>query len=78
MILSGSDHLLSRDQVMLAELKGTGEVYADKGLKKKVILHDDDVDHTMTEKWILAWARKHPSLLPDLFTQFAVIRCSFV
>ncbi|XP_055300161.1 protein kinase C-like [Sitodiplosis mosellana] len=47
---------------MLAERKGTKEVYAVKVMKKNNILRNRYIDSTMTEKRILILAVKHPFL----------------
>lgn len=49
-------------QVMLARLNSTDQVFAVKVLKKDIILQDDDVECTMTEKRVLSLARCHPYL----------------
>ena len=43
------------DQVMLAELKTTGDVFAIKMLKKDVIIQDDDVEAAITERNVLTY-----------------------
>lgn len=49
-------------QVMLAKLNSRDLVFAVKVLKKDIILQDDDVECTMTEKRVLSLAQCHPYL----------------
>ena len=47
---------------MLAEKKGSNEVFAIKILKKFNVVQEDDVECVMTEKRVLTLAGQHPYL----------------
>lgn len=56
-------------KVMLVRLNDSDQVFAVKVLKKDIILQDDDVECTMTEKRVLSLASTHP-YLTQLFCCF--------
>ncbi|ESN96135.1 hypothetical protein HELRODRAFT_67947, partial [Helobdella robusta] len=56
-------------KVMLAQLKtNDSQLYAVKVLKKEVILQDDDVESTMSERRVLELSNNHPFLVHLFFT----------